>query len=280
MIRQKIIHCDKYGKKSKYIEVDLFSYLGVKAKGIRNKKKEESAPQQKSLNDKRAKRYFNQLGKTNFGDEDLHVSLTYSKENTPETVEEAENEALNYLRRLKRKREKEGLPPLKYLLVTERGQKGKVHHHIIMNGGLDRDLVEIMWTKDRINWKKYESDRLYRKSIKPIGYANADRLQVDEKGIEGLCNYLCKDPQGRRRWKQSKNLIKPWYKNPVDGRYSKRKIKQMATIPQDCEEVRRFWESKYKGYQLDESIPEFNQVTGQWSIYLKMSLKDEIERHK
>lgn len=86
----------------------------------------------------------------------------------------------NYLRRIAYRRNKLGLEPLKYILVTEYkytkdGQSIKrIHHHIIMNGGLDRDDVEMMWTKDRINWKK-TSDPEYRASIKQLGWVNADR---------------------------------------------------------------------------------------------------------
>ena len=253
MIRQKVINCGS-GRKSKFIEVDLFPYFGKPIKGGRGKKHVESCPKQKNLNNKNAKRYFNQLAKSNFNITDYHTSLTYSKENMPGSVEEAEKIVTNYFRRLKRLRAKKGLPPLKYLLVTEIGQRGKIHHHVIMNGGLSRDEVEDLWRK--------------------LGYANTDRLQFDAKGIEGLCNYLCKDPQGKRRWKQSKNLIKPWYRTPTDGKYSKQKIEQMAKLPQDSEEIKCFWEKQYRGYQLDESRAEFNTSIGQWSIYLKMSLKE------
>ncbi len=72
-----------------------------------------------------------------------------------------------------------------------------------MNGGLDRDDVEMMWTKDRINWKK-TSDPEYRASIKQLGWVNADRLQMNENGIEGLCKYIVKDPQGKKRYSSSR----------------------------------------------------------------------------
>ena len=77
-----------------------------------------------------------------------------------------------------------------------------------MNGGLDRDDVELMWTKDRINWKKTD-DPEYRASIKQLGWVNADRLQMNENGIEGLCKYIVKDPQGKKRYSSSRNLDRP-----------------------------------------------------------------------
>ncbi len=52
----------------------------------------------------------------------------------------------NYIRRIQRLRKKRGLPPLKYIAVTERGKKGgRYHHHITINGGIDRDELESLW---------------------------------------------------------------------------------------------------------------------------------------
>lgn len=88
------------------------------------------------------------------------MSCTYSSDNLPPTVEESEIIVRNYLRRIAYRRKKLGLEPLKYILVTEykhdrSGQILKrIHHHIIMNGGMDRDEVELMWTNERINWKR------------------------------------------------------------------------------------------------------------------------------
>jgi len=274
MIRQKIIHCDKYGIKSKFIEVDLYPVFEVKrTPGERNRKNNESCPEQKNLNSKRAKRYFNQLAKTNFTNKDYHLSLTYNDGTHPESIEDAERESINYIRRVNRRRKAKGLNNAKYMIVTECSNNGRIHHHLIIEGGLSREEMEALWSRKRINWKKFESDSEYRENIEFIGYANATKLQFDEKGIEALCNYLCKDPKGRRRWRQSKNLIKPWYMNPVDGKYSRRKIEKMANLPQDCEEVKTYWERQYKGYILDESVAEFNEITGRWSIYLKMHLR-------
>ena len=61
-----------------------------------------------------------------------------------------------------------GLPPLKYIVVTERGKKGgRIHHHITVNGGIDRDELESLWG---------------------LGYANSRRLQFTENGLAGLAH--------------------------------------------------------------------------------------------
>ena len=114
-IREKKIYCG-----DRYREVDIFSYTDTQkissGRGKRSKKVRESEPKQKNLNDKNARRYFIQTANLNFGSdpEALHVTATYSGKYLPATVEEAEREVTNYLRRVQYRRQKEGLPPLKY----------------------------------------------------------------------------------------------------------------------------------------------------------------------
>ena len=91
--------------------------------GSAGKKVNVSAPKQKNLNDRRAKRYFIQLANGNFGVGDLVVHLTYAPEFLPESEEEAAKIVAKYLRRVAYLRKKRGLPPLKYLLVTQIGRK-------------------------------------------------------------------------------------------------------------------------------------------------------------
>ena len=168
------------------LEADIYPSFGNKQDEPRTKKKRESRPSQKNLNDKNARRYLVQLGNGNFGIGDLHVTCTYAKGTLPETEEEAERVVGNYLRRIAYRRKKLKLPPLKYILVTEYGYSKdgdkitRIHHHIIMNGGMSRDEVEMMWTAERINWHKYDTDPEYMDQVGKLGWVNADRLQVDK----------------------------------------------------------------------------------------------------
>ena len=200
-IREKKTDC------AEYREVDIIprtEKAEEAARGKRGKRRKAKKPKQNALNDKNAKRYLVQLGNGNFHVGDLHTSCTYSVDNLPGTVEEAEKIVGNYLRRIAYRRQKLGLEPLKYILVTEYkfskdGQQLKrIHHHIIMNGGMDRDEVEMMWTAQRVNWKKADSPdkaeaAAYRDSVEKMGWVNADRLQMNENGIEGLCKYIIKN---------------------------------------------------------------------------------------
>ncbi len=303
-IREKKISCGKY------TEIDIIPRTETAeqaSRGKRGKRRKAKKPKQTDLNDKNAKRYLVQLGNGNFGRNDIHLTLTYDAKHLPDTVEEAERTVTNYLRRVAYRRKKLELEPLKYILVTEykfakNGEQIKrIHHHIIMNGGQDREEVERMWTCDRINWKKYQENREYRSSIKAIGYANADRLQLNENGIEALCKYIVKDPQGKKRFSSSRNLERPdterrdgpdnnprvevlrrWkgrrlndvFEKCNDYKYSKKKVEQLAKS-NDCglEEFRKI----YKGYNITEVTPVYCKDTG-WHIYLKMWEKDEPKK--
>ncbi|OOM80480.1 hypothetical protein CLPUN_13280 [Clostridium puniceum] len=259
-IREKKIFCNEY------LEVDIYrSTEEQNKKGKRSKKKKVSAPKQKNLNDKNAKRYFVQLGNRNFGREDLHVSFTYSNETLPSSYEEAQKQANNYLRRIDYRRKKEGLSPLKYILVTEYTEDKKtekptrIHHHAIISGGLIRDVVEDLWCKRR---KKGE------KIAEKIGYVNADRLQPNEFGIKDLCKYLVKNPDNKKRWTQSQNLLKPVMRTN-DYRYTKTEIKKISR----CYEDRQYWEKKYPGWIFTTCKAKNNKLTG-WSFYLKFRKRD------
>ncbi|MDO0129803.1 hypothetical protein KLN18_01680 [Clostridioides difficile] len=252
-IREKKIYCNDY------LEVDIIPRTDVQTKGKRGKREYISKPKQKNLNDKNAKRYFTQSVNTNFNNKDLVIHSTYAPEYLPETLEEAEKEVRNYIRRIDYKRKKEGLEPVKYMLITEFGEKKdgtkRVHHHIIMNGGLDRDIIESLWSKKQKGRKEGEK----------LGWINTHRPQPNEYGLQNLCNYLMKDPKGKKRWSSSRNLKKP-FQVCNDSRYSKRKV--MDIVRNDLDN-RMFWEKQYKGYIFTECKASFNEITGV-SLYIKM----------
>lgn len=261
-IREKVIHCGK-----DYLAPEIFPYSGTQQRAVgrkRGKKVNVSAPKQKNLNDRRAKRYFVQLANSNFGASDLAVHLSYAPEHLPESEEEAMKIVSKYLRRVAYLRKKRGLPPLKYLLVTQTGRKRdgthRLHHHILMNDGLDRDEVEALW------WKvKGTRDR------EPVmyGWANADRLKPNRKGIASMAGYMVQDSAGKKHWTQSQNLEKPWHRAPNDGKYTRRQLEKIARLPDDDEDFRRFWERQYRGWELVDCERIFNDQTG-WHFYLTM----------
>lgn len=93
---------------------------------------------------------------------------------------------------------KRGLPNARYVYVTEQGDKGRWHHHIVLDGDMDMDTVESLWTYGKRNQVR--------------------RLQKDENGLVGMAKYVSK-PKGKGKdseegkyqkiWTPSKNLKKP-----------------------------------------------------------------------
>ena len=307
-IREKKTDC------ADYREVDIIprtEKAEEAARGKRGKRRKAKKPKQNALNDKNAKRYLVQLGNGNFHAGDLHTSCTYNADNLPGTVEEAEKIVGNYLRRIAYRRQKLGLEPLKYILVTEYKfskdgeQLKRIHHHIIMNGGMDRDEVEMMWTAQRVNWKKADSPdkaeaATYRDSVEKMGWVNADRLQMNENGIEGLCKYIIKDPQGKKRYSSSRNLERPETKRedskpqeaadknlwkasrnleePTekcnDFKYSKAKVEQLA---KSADGGLSEFQKIYADYNITSCEAVYYEQTG-WHIYLKMWRKKKPKK--
>lgn len=233
----------------KMLEVEIYPISQRQKKQPRSKKIKETLPKQKKLNDKNAKKHLIRLLNTNFTDKDLAVHLTYTEDKLPVDEEEARRDVTNYLRRIKHYRKKNNLEPLKYIAVIEHKEKeeGKtvrLHHHIVMSGGMDRDKVEELWGKGR---------------------ANADRLKADEFGYEGLARYISKDPRGSKRWTQSKNLKQPTVR-VSDSRFSRRKIEKVASTPEDREAFSKL----YPGYILNDCKVEVNEITAGIHIYIRM----------
>lgn len=261
VIRTKTYYCGKND-----LEIDLFPWMEVEKRYTRKKKEKVTIPKQKVLNDKRAKRTFCQLVKTNFGEGDLHLTLTYNTKYLPEKVEDAEKEVRNYLRRVARLRKKKNLSPLKYIFITEQGvQSKRIHHHVIINGGLSRDEVELLWRRPK---------RKGQQQGEALGDCNADRLRTDDKGLERLASYLAKDPKGRKRWTPSQNLKKPEV-STSDTKTSRRKFMQLVLLPEDAEEVRQHFEKQYSDFAVTEVRKEWNDITCTWAVYVKLHRKTE-----
>lgn len=289
-IKEKIIRCGPYGKKAPHIEIEIYPNTEPVVKTPRRTKNTVSAPKQKLLNDKKSIRYLFQLIKANFTSADFRLDLTYKNKFLPRTEEEMNKRIDNYMDRVNRARAKAGLPKAKYICIDEYGKKnGRIHHHLLISGGLERDLMEQLWC---------DRKRKGVKTRESLGYANCDRLQFSEDGIEGLAIYITKDMRkdevtegqltiddilpngkkeglkGKRHWRQSKGLTKPWYKPPSDKAYTRKKVLDIVhNYTPDSEDLKKYFERKYKGYALDKCYYEWNEYLGMWSISLRMHLK-------
>lgn len=214
----------------------------------------ESSEAQKRLNDKNTKKKIVRLVNVNFGKYDLMITLTYDENYLP-TEAEAKKDIENYIRRIKRRRKKDGLPELKYLYVIEYvndpsvTKKVRVHHHIIINE-MDRDVAESLWKKGR---------------------TDSMRLQPDDFGLTGIAKYISKGLLQGRRWGYSKNLKKPIITKDRTT-LTKRKVEKIAKRPDEYQE---FFESIYKGkYEYKDCETLYNDRVSGFYLYARMKKRE------
>ncbi len=210
------------------LEAEVYPIFGRSTEAmLRRAKKTNVTPEKvQRLNRERAVRHLIQLADANFGEQDIHLTLTYR--NAP-TCERARKDMRNFCLRLKRAREKAGLPELKYIYTIEGdddGKKERIHIHMLTNGDMDRAEVERIWEK---------------------GWANADRLQPDENGLEAIARYLVKQQKNRKKWCASRNLKQPKSRTS-DSRCSRGQVKRIAFDMRN--EAKAQMEKIYPGYQF------------------------------
>lgn len=228
-----------------YMDVQIFPVY-AKA-GVRRSKAKPTSETQARYNEQNSKRHFTRLVHTNFRPGDIALHLTYSDDYLPETEEQARADVQKFLRRLRRLyRAAEN--ELKYIWVCEKGEKrGRVHHHLILNAGLSRDVIETLWEK---------------------GYANSKRLKFEKNGVSGLTHYMTKQTLFFRRWNASKNLLRPIEKTN-DYRISGKKAAEMVEFADDSE----LFEKMYPGYEYSECYARGNEINGGKYIYLQLVRK-------
>lgn len=227
-----------------YLEVEHYP---VTEHGYRHDRKYRlSRTEQQKLNIKNAVKKLIRLVNTNFWLGDLLIHCTYRPDEMPESEKEVLKDIQNYFRRISRYRKRHGLPPLKYIYVIECSSSGKWHWHGIMSR-MKRNIAEELW--------------------KHGDFVNADRFQpTTQTGGEAFAKYISKKPMGKRRWNCSKNLKQPTVKTKSSG-YTRRGI---ARIARERADDTRYWERKYKGYNLVSVTPVYNEFNGWWYIYVKM----------
>lgn len=246
-------YCTKTEKAGDTLVLTVYPILGrsdrAKAEAAR---KAMSRERQTRYNRERARRRLALLMDANFGRNDLHVTLTYR--GTPPDYEQARKDVRNYLRAVKRMREKAGLPEMKYIYVIEEeggdGEKRRIHVHLMMTGGVSREALEEKWGR---------------------GYANCDRLQPEEgTGLLELARYFTKLEQEkhRRAWSASKNLRQP--RTTVSRtRMSNAKVRRLCQeMPGSAAEIMG---KLYPAYKLGAVEP----YVSDWipGVYLRIRLR-------
>ena len=223
----------------------------AKARAIR---KNETPEKQKRLNRMRAERYITQLADMNFGEVDIELTLTYR--NNVTDYEQCQKDVTNFVRRLKRYREKRGMDPLKYMYSIEGGYEKKnghgmtkLHCHMMMNAGVEREIIEEIWE---------------------YGYANTKQLQPDEDtGLQELALYMIKESKMHgRRFCHSRNLKKPQIRTK-DAKTSNRMVKAIARDIRN--EAKEEMEKRYPSYKfVNCTVYYSDQLDG---VYIRVLMR-------
>ena len=231
------------------LEAEVYPIFGRSTEAmLRRAKKTNITPERQArLNHERSLRHLVQLADANFDGRDIHVTLTYR---TAPAFERAQKDMRNFLLKLKRLREKRGLPELKYIYTIEGdddGKKERTHIHLLMNGDMERGEIERIWAK---------------------GYANADRLQPDENGLEAIARYIAKQQKNRRRWCASRNLKQPKSRTS-DSRCSNARVKRIAYDMRN--EAKAEMEKIYPGYSFVSCQVRYSDIVN--GVYIRCVMR-------
>ena len=208
---------------------------------------------QRNLNEKNSRKECERTINANFTDNDIWATFTYLKEYTPASMEVAEQNMKNYIRRLNYQRKKRGLAKARYVYVTECGQKGRWHHHIVLDGDMDIDTVERLWKLGRRNQVR--------------------RLKKDEHGLTGMSMYITK-PKGKddrknlKTWKASKGLKKPEVKKN-HYKFKQRDVNDIVTGRKELRDKLLKWYEK-DGYEMLTQDIRHNRMNGQYYISARL----------
>lgn len=122
--REKRYYCGEY--------LDVYIYPTYRQGRSRGKRSKPTSAAQAKLNQRHREEKLVRLLHANFTPDDLEIHLTYQQQ--PERPEEAQRLLRNYIRRVQRARKKQGLPPLKYIAVTEKGSKNGRYSRRLFGG--------------------------------------------------------------------------------------------------------------------------------------------------
>lgn len=270
--RRKVVYALKEITAGDQFEIEIYPQFrkmdDVPKEGQRAARDNSRA--QKNLNDKNARKYVERLINKNFNDRDIWLTLTYDDDHIPPDgdIDAAIKNMQKYINRVNYQRKKRGLPNAKYIYVTEYNPGAKIrwHHHIIMDGMMDMDVVEKCWKQSSRN--------------------EVRRLQKDENGLSGMANYMVKESQrikSERRWNSSRGLQDPdikivHSKQPEKGKGSYRPIgkyvdgmvRNRNTIP----EVLAGW---YPDFDFTDASVYYNDFNYMFYIHARMRRKKNGE---
>ena len=210
------------------------------ARGQERKKRKKASPEQIKLqNQYNREKNMRRIMAANFREDDLWILLTYKK-GTRISMKEAKKDFTKFIRILRREYKKRN-QELKWVVRTEVGSRGAVHHHLLVNRIPDGELIV------KKCWKNIEGS----------GFPSF-KYTYEEGGFKKLAAYITKEPEKEgieRNYRRSRNMDVP------EPEISRAKAKEMREYP-----------VALPGYYIDpESVTMgINPYTGQEYQYFIM----------
>ncbi|MCB7317537.1 hypothetical protein [Lacrimispora sp. 210928-DFI.3.58] len=231
------------------LESQVYPSFAKKSDVPRTKKRRESKPSQKNLNDKNSRRYMIRLANINFGKGDIWATFGWNDSCMPGDITAARKDVKNFIARINYRQKKAGKPNIKYIYIIAFDGHTRPHVHILMTGkGIDRDELEELWGKcDRPNTRRIKPD--------------------DNFLLSGLATYVSNNPRGTKRWCASKNLTKP---APPTRSYSKFSRTKVGRMVKDYTVLGEEMEKAYPGYRFLDAEVKYNDKLALFYIYARL----------
>ena len=187
----------------KTVEIEKYYTYRYHKKGEKREKKlTPTREEQKRINTRNAEKKLRRILNANFKGDDIHLILTYQKDNRPQNKEDLKKNIRKFLDALRKEYKKQGRE-LKYIHVAEIGKRGAVHHHLVINY-IEQKIITKLWNKGRPKMFPLDDTGQYEKLASYL--------------IKETCKNIGEDEEEKiqsKRWDSSRNLIHPETKKRI-----------------------------------------------------------------
>lgn len=221
------------------IDVEIVHKARYGAPGERRNKRSKPTPDDvERYNRQQAEKKLRRKINMNFKADDLHIILTYRRDERC-TMEEAVKILRKWLDRMRYYYKKKN-QQLKYIITTSIGERGAVHHHVIINNvdGITTKIARKYWSKGRIHFTPLDDTGEYGdlasyimkqdSGESKLKYSCSRNLKMPQPEVKELRRPNWKDPKPFKGYYIEKGSIHEGI-NPVTGylyqQYTMRKVR-------------------------------------------------------
>lgn len=238
------------------LEIEVYYSSNVGKKLSRGANTEPTVEDMVRVNERNSLKRQQRLAAANFSRKNADVFVTYTFANAVDE-DAVDREIRNLMERLRRKREKKHLKPLRAMIWAEK--QSCWHLHVLMNGGLTFTDLQEVWGERGRKMTMSVADEKRDGFAGLIRYVNEEHKPKrgaagEEKGES------VKKPRdkGKHRWRATRNLIQPNVeKHEVSRRLFDKEPNQKKgyiLMPDHINYDTRFGIYQYAAYvQLEES---------------------------